>query len=56
MCGSILAPYLTGWLTDVTGTLNAGFYFAGALLVIGTISVLFIREDNRPNVEGEVSK
>lgn len=56
MCGSILAPYITGWLTDVTGTLNAGFYFAGALLLIGTISVLFIREDNRPNVEGAVSK
>ncbi|KGR73553.1 MFS transporter [Ureibacillus manganicus] len=55
MCGSIIAPYLTGWLTDVTGSLNAGFYFAGALLVIGTISVLFIREDNRPNVEGELS-
>lgn len=55
MCGSIIAPYLTGWLTDVTGTLNAGFYFAGILLVIGTISVLFIREDNRRNVEGAVN-
>lgn len=55
MCGSIIAPYLTGWLTDVTGTLNAGFYFAAVLLVIGTISVLFIREDNRPNVEVAVS-
>ncbi|MED3573645.1 MFS transporter [Cytobacillus praedii] len=52
MCGSILAPYITGFLTDVTGTLNAGFYFAGILLVIGTISVLFIKENNRPNVEG----
>lgn len=52
MCGSILAPYITGWLTDVTGTLNAGFYFAGVLLVVGTISVLFIKEDNRPNAEG----
>lgn len=45
MCGSILAPYITGFLTDVTGSLNAGFYFAGFLLVIGTISVLFIKED-----------
>lgn len=52
MCGSILAPYITGWLTDVTGTLNAGFYFAGALLVIGLIAVMLIKEDNRPNVEG----
>lgn len=55
MCGSILAPYITGWLVDITGTLNAGFYFAGILLVIGTISVLFIKEDKRPNVEGAVN-
>jgi MFS-type transporter involved in bile tolerance (Atg22 family) len=55
MCGSILAPYLTGLLTDITGTLNAGFYFAAVLLVIAFISVLFIRED-RPNVEGTAAQ
>ncbi|WP_156857363.1 MFS transporter [Oceanobacillus sp. AG] len=52
MCGSILAPYITGLLTDLTGSLNAGFYFAAALLGVAFISVLFIKEDNRPNVEG----
>ncbi|MBY0121241.1 MFS transporter [Bacillus sp. S/N-304-OC-R1] len=52
MCGSILAPYITGFLTDVTGSLNTGFYFAGALLLLGTIAVMFIDENNRPNVEG----
>ncbi len=52
MCGSILAPYITGFLTDVTGSLNTGFYFAGALLLVGTIAVMFIDENNRPNVEG----
>ncbi|CAH8767525.1 MFS transporter [Paenibacillus dendritiformis] len=51
MCGSILAPYITGFLTDVTGSLNAGFYFAGFLLVIGTVSVLFIKEDKKRNLE-----
>ncbi|WP_080873868.1 MFS transporter [Oceanobacillus timonensis] len=51
MCGSILAPYITGFLTDVTGTLNAGFYFAAGLLVIGTIASMFINENNRPNIE-----
>lgn len=51
MCGSILAPYITGWLTDITGSLNAGFYFAAGLLVIGTISVLFIKEgEAAPNL------
>lgn len=56
MCGSILAPYITGWLTDKTGTLNAGFYFAGILLAIALVSVMFIKEDNRPNVEGATAK
>ncbi|WP_217587220.1 MFS transporter [Lentibacillus saliphilus] len=51
MCGSILAPYITGFLTDITGSLNTGFYFAAGLLVIGTIASMFINEDNRPNVE-----
>ncbi|WP_284139411.1 MULTISPECIES: MFS transporter [unclassified Virgibacillus] len=51
MCGSILAPYITGFLTDITGSLNTGFYFAAGLLVIGTIASIFINEDNRPNVE-----
>lgn len=55
MCGSILAPYMTGWLTDVTGSLNAGFYFAAILLVIGTISVLFIKEEKKPNLEDAVA-
>ena len=54
MCGSILAPYITGLLVDVTGSLNAGFYFAGALLAVAFVSVLMIDEKNRPNVEGAV--
>src|SRR5699024_1437743 len=29
MCGSILAPYITGFLADITGTMDMGFYFAG---------------------------
>ncbi|MDY0393297.1 MFS transporter [Virgibacillus halophilus] len=55
MCGSILAPYITGFLTDITGSLNMGFYFAGALLIVGTIAAALIKEDNRPNVEGAAS-
>ncbi len=51
MCGSILAPYITGYLTDVTGSMNIGFYFAAALLIIGTIAVLFMDESESPNVD-----
>lgn len=56
MLGSILAPYITGLLTDITGSLNAGFYFAAGLLGIAFFSVLFINENNRPNVEGAATK
>ena len=48
MCGSILAPYITGFLADKTGNLDMGFYFAGFLLVIGTIAASLIREDKNP--------
>lgn len=51
MCGSILAPYITGFLADITGTMDMGFYFAGALILVGTIASMFIREDNQPNAE-----
>ncbi|RHW41000.1 MFS transporter [Neobacillus notoginsengisoli] len=51
MCGSILAPYITGYLTDLTGSLNSGFYFAAGLLVIGTIASFLLKEDNKPKVD-----
>lgn len=50
MCGSILAPYITGFLADITGNLDMGFYFAGLLLVIGTIAAAMIKEDNKPKL------
>ncbi|MBD7907662.1 MFS transporter [Sporosarcina gallistercoris] len=50
MCGSILAPYITGFLADVTGNLDMGFYFAGFLLIIGTIAAAMIKEDNKPKL------
>lgn len=50
MLGSILAPYITGFLADVTGNLDMGFYFAGFLLVIGTIAASLIREDKNPKL------
>ncbi|MFD2115062.1 MFS transporter [Paenibacillus yanchengensis] len=55
MCGSILAPYLTGFLTDITGSLNMGFYFAGFLLIIGTIAASLIREDDRRKKPDEIA-
>ncbi|MDO5360807.1 MAG: MFS transporter, partial [Jeotgalicoccus sp.] len=51
MSASILAPYITGFITDTTGNLDMGFYFAGALLVVGIIAVFFIDESGYNKVE-----
>jgi len=48
MLGSILAPYITGWLTDTTGSMNIGFYFAAALLIIAWIASSLIDESHLP--------
>ncbi|WP_311408417.1 MFS transporter [Liquorilactobacillus uvarum] len=41
MSGSVLAPYVTGYLADKTGTMTVGFYLAAILLVLGGIAFLF---------------
>ncbi|MGL4861441.1 MAG: MFS transporter, partial [Enterobacteriaceae bacterium] len=44
MAASIFAPYITGFIADQTGSLNAGFYFAALITVVGIIAMLFVRE------------
>ncbi len=49
MVYSIIAPYVTGWLADrtgslSTGSLSTGFYLAGALLLLGMVSMSLARE------------
>lgn len=53
MLGSILAPYITGWLTDTTGSMNIGFYFAAALLIIAWIASSLIDESHLPDTGKE---
>lgn len=50
MTASILAPYLTGYLTDLTGKMATGFYLAAGLLIIGFICALLLREHNKIKV------
>jgi MFS family permease len=38
-----LAPYVTGWLTDLTGTSNAGMWAVGGAMVLAGIIVLALR-------------
>ncbi|MGN7410716.1 hypothetical protein [Sporosarcina sp. SAFN-010] len=48
-----MAPYITGFLADNTGSLASGFYLAAILLVVGFIASFFLDESNRPNVADE---
>ena len=47
MLSSILAPYITGWLADRSGSLNTGFYLATALLLVGAVCMAFTRDERR---------
>ncbi|MBM3234902.1 MFS transporter [Candidatus Poribacteria bacterium] len=41
--GAIVAPWLTGWIKDFTGSFAWGPYSAGIMLVIGAILIMAIR-------------
>lgn len=45
MSGSIIAPYLTGWIADTLGSMKVGFYLAAILLLIGMIVFTFTTEN-----------
>ena len=44
MSSSILAPVLTGFFADVTGSLSYGFYFRAIVVFLGLIFILSSRE------------
>lgn len=44
MCSSIVAPVISGWLKDVTGSLQSSFYLGGAIVLLGTFFVMFVEE------------
>ena len=41
--GSLVAPPLTGWIRDTTGSFAAGFLVSAALLLGGTLLVMAVR-------------
>lgn len=47
MSASICAPFLTGLISDNSGSLNNGFYFAAFITTIGIVAMLFVKEDNK---------
>ncbi|MCT3392529.1 MFS transporter [Lentilactobacillus hilgardii] len=51
MSGSILAPYLTGWISDQFGSMQIGFYLAAVLLLVGLVLFTFTN-DKKNLVQG----
>lgn len=43
------APYVTGWLSDLTGTQNAGMWVIGAVMVLAGVTVLVLRAAPTPD-------
>jgi MFS family permease len=41
--GSLIAPWLTGWVRDLTGSFTWGCYLAAIVLLVGMILILLIR-------------
>jgi MFS family permease len=48
--GSLVAPLLTGWLRDVSGSFVAGCYVAAGLALIGAITMLAVRAVSRADM------
>ncbi|WP_067139592.1 MFS transporter [Oceanivirga salmonicida] len=46
MSAAITAPYVTGWIADNFGSMQAGFYLASVLLFIGMVIFAFASEKN----------
>jgi MFS family permease len=44
MLSSVIAPWFTGLLADITGSMAAGFYSAVIVLGVGLILIMFLRE------------
>ena len=40
MTASVLAPYITGMMTDITGTKISGFYLSSLIIVAGIVAML----------------
>lgn len=47
MSGSILAPYVTGYLADKVGSIQIGFYLAAILLGVGLLVFMLLAVDTK---------
>jgi len=47
MAASIGAPVITGWIADTTGSMDNAFYFAAFVVLIGIITISFLKEGDQ---------
>lgn len=52
MSGSILAPYVTGYLADTAGSMQVGFYLSCVLLILGLIAFSVLAKEDRFSERG----
>ena len=45
MMSAVVAPIITGFIKDVTGSLVAAYYVAAAISVLGGFLVMFVSEE-----------
>jgi len=51
MSASIVAPYVGGFIKDLTGSLSQTIYLAAGLLLLGLIVAVFVFKENKKTQE-----
>jgi sugar phosphate permease len=52
--GSLIAPWATGWVRDVTASFSWGLYLAGIFCILGGILILTVRPSFRFGKEAKI--
>ena len=47
MVGSILSPWVTGWIRDLTGSFIWGCYIAGIFSLLAGVIIFWVKETTR---------
>lgn len=50
MASSILAPTITGFISDKTDSMVSGFYLGSIILLLSFVAILFVKEKKTPQV------